>query len=156
MNTSISPAVMEAAQKEILNDPIIKKINELTEQIKKKKNEIIHLEAELSVIQKTRPEISIKWRESIFWCLNIDAQNPEYFLKSAAGVYKCIAYKHKIEVTSDIKSKIGTSLSMLFQQKKIGRLMLNGISHYGLLEFFDNDLVTLKKKYEKDLKKLIL
>lgn len=154
--TTVSEAIRIATESGIYKDPVVKEISSIESEIEKKKKEITDLEAKLYVIQKNRPEVAIKWRESINWCLTVDSHSPKYFLKTTAGVYNCVAYKHKVEIDAQMKSKVGSTLSLMFRQKLIGRYEhVNGNHYYGLLEFFEKDCTTIKKKYAKDLDQLI-
>ena len=148
---AISPDIIAATEKEIENDPIALQIDQISKEISEKESRIIDLQAQLFVIKSKRPVVKIKWRDSIKWCLEIDAANKIYFLKSGAGVYKCIAFKHKVDITSEIKNKINISLSSLFKEGTIGRIQYNGVFYYGLTKFFNDDLITLKQQYVSDL-----
>ncbi|RKR83875.1 hypothetical protein BDD43_4090 [Mucilaginibacter gracilis] len=152
----LSNAVIQATEKELEKDPVAKEIAEIIDEIAVKKSEITDLEAKLHVAKGKRPDVQIKWRESIKWCLDIDSENPRYFIKNAAGVYKCIAFKHTIDITAEIKTKITVTLSSLFKDKQIGRVMHNGVYYYGIKEFFKDGLEELKDNYVSNLDKLIL
>lgn len=155
-NIGISQEIIEAKEEELQNDSMVHDILELEEKIDAEEKKVVLLKAELSYLKNKRAEsITIKWRESIMWCLSVDVKNPFYFIKSSVGVHKCIAYKHSIEITADIKNKIATTLSMMFkEQKHIGRIEHNGTFYYGLKELFEDDYVTLKKEYRKKMKEL--
>lgn len=152
----ISPQLIEATKKILLADPFAKKIDDINEQINDSQLSISKLETELAIVKSKRPPIVIKWRRSIEWCLEVDSQNKKYFLKNSPGVCNCIAFKHKVDLTPDIKNKIATTLSMMFRDQLIGRLLIDGTYYYGLPTFFEKDLKTLKKEYLKDVKQLIL
>ena len=155
MDNAISPAVEEATKKYLETDETAKKIADLSDAIKEKELAIYELENKLSLAKKTRPDVTIKWRDSVKWCLEIDSKNFRYFLKSAAGVYKCIAFKHKVDITPDIRNKIATTLSLMFKEGTIGRILHNNTHYYGLKEFFNDDLTDLKDEFKKDIERLI-
>jgi hypothetical protein len=157
MTEQFSPEVKKAADQALQNDPNALRIAELTQEIEITENKVIDLKGELYKLKEKRPEVIIKYRESIRWCLDVDARNSKFFLKTAQGVYNCIAFKHKIDIDSKTKSKISTTLSMMHKEGLIGRLYHEGKNahYYGLASFFEKDLVTLKKKYEKDFEELI-
>jgi hypothetical protein len=154
----ISEAVIEATKAELSKYPGGQKFFDIKEGISTKETELAKLKAELLIAKVSLPVIPIKWRESVRWCIEIDSKNPSYFLKSSQSVYNCVAFKHNIEaITPDIKNKIATTLSMLFNEgKEIGRLTLNGIHYYGMKEFFKDNLIELKDEYKKNLDRLIL
>ena len=47
-----------------------------------------------------------------------------------------------------MKNNIATTLSMLFRDSKIGRIDINGKNYYGLAQYFNADLETVKSKYQ--------
>lgn len=153
---SVSEAIKHATQIVLEKDAAAKQIATIENEIENKRKEITQLEADLYVLRKNRPAVNIKWRDSIMWCLTVDSDDPSYFLKTTAGVYTCVAYKHKVEVDADMKSKVGSTLSLMFRQNLIGRYQhTNGDHYYGLSEYFESDLITLKKKYGKNVDKLL-
>jgi hypothetical protein len=156
MDTSISPAMQEATKNILLHDPIASEIDLISNEIDTKKSELNHLTAKLNLLQSERPPVKIPWRSSVDWCLTVDADNYRYFLKSSAGVYKCVAFKHKVPISADIKNKVAITLSSLFKEGSIGRISINGIHYYGLLKFFKEDNLTeLKDEFKDDLTRLM-
>lgn len=157
MTNEFSTEVLKAADEALKNDPVALRIVELTQEITEAENKVIDLKGELFKIKEKRPEVVIKYRESIRWCLDVDARNSKFFLKTAQGVYKCIEFLYKTELDSKTKSKVSTTLSMMHKEGLIGRLYheVKNAHYYGLESFFEKDLVTLKKKYEKDFEQLI-
>jgi hypothetical protein len=153
----IPPSVVIARDE---SDENIKQIRQLEQQIEEVKKKERHLSADLASLKEERQKnIKIPLRPSAMWCIEIDADNPKFFLKSVEGVSKCIGYKHSIEIDTPMRNKIATTLSWLFNNKLLGRFSINGISYYGLIEFFikdKNGLYTeLKQKYLRDLEVLV-
>lgn len=96
-NVDVSDEVKSEADAELLKDEFASRIDSIDKQIAGLEVELDTLKFERDMVVKQRPPVVIKWRDSIKWCLQVDSQNPRYFLKSTPGVYKCIAYKHKVE-----------------------------------------------------------
>lgn len=154
----LSNEIVAAGKEAAATDQYIKRIDEITNQINEKKVQQVELENELKLLQVTRPEILIKWRDSILWCLEVDSKNDGYFIKNADSVCKCIAYKHRIEITPGIRNKIASTLSTMFTQKIIGRYFIDSknANYYGLKEFFKGrELNLLKDEYMGKIKKLV-
>lgn len=151
----ISEDVQASVAEYLQSHPDAKKIAELEQKIRHKQNEIIDLEAELSKLQKWRPEINLEYRKSIIWCLTIDAGNPYYFLKSKEGLVKCVEFKHKIKLTAKQNNSFGGILSGMYKDGLVGRIMHLDMYFYGLPELFerggDGRYSKLKKKCEKDV-----
>lgn len=103
--------------------------------------------------------ITIQWKESINICVELDADSPGYFLKTPAFISNCVAWNYGVEVTRDIKNKVATNLSQMYNQKLIGRIDHNGKTYYGDKKFFEPDkkgaLIILKDKYKGWVKDLI-
>lgn len=102
--------------------------------------------------------ITIQWKESINVCVELDADNPGYFLKTPAFISNCVAWNHGVEVTRDIKNKVATNLSQMFNQKLIGRIDHNGKTYYGDKKFFKPNkekLTVLNKEYVSWIEDLI-
>jgi hypothetical protein len=153
----ISPAVVHAAKKEIEKDPAAQTIDKMQKDLVSKEYDVLKLKHDLNFAKAQRGDVKIKWRESIDWCLTIDSNNPKYFLKNSAGVSLCIGFKHTIDIDTNIKNKIATTLSGLFKEGTIGRITIGSTHYYGLLKFFKkNDLTELKDEYKADLVKLLL
>lgn len=152
----ISEEIRQATNREIAYDENALEINDLELKVSKLETDLRVYEHLLDLARKKRPKISIKWRDSIKWCLTVDSRNPRFFLKSTPGVYKCIAFKHKVEITSDIKNKIAVTLSALYKEKIIGRYEYHETYIYGLKEFFNDDLTDLKEEYKIGLDRLYL
>lgn len=142
--------IKEAEEPSLLTKILAKEqeIIELTNKLADAKYELVKMK------QENAENIVIRWKESINWCITVDSDNPYYFIKTPAFISKCIAAKHGVEITRDIKNKIATNLSQMFNQGLIGRIQHGGASYYGLTKFFKNDLVTLKKEYETFLDRL--
>lgn len=162
MNTytdiQISDNVRISVDEYLQSHPDAKKISELEQQIRDKQIEIIDLEAELSKLQKKRPEINIEYRKSIIWCLTIDVENPFYFLKSKEGLVKCFEFKHKIKLTPKQNNSVGGILSGMFKDALVGRIVHDDMYFYGLPHLFEKDtdgkLSLLKKQYQKNIRLL--
>lgn len=152
----ISPEIKEATKKGLQADPLAQEIDQLNNEINLKTSEINQLQDKLNRFKMERASLPIKWRSSTLWCLTIDADNFRFFLKSTAGVYKCVAFKNKVDITSDMKNKVAVTLAGLFKEKMIGRISHNGNFYYGLPKFFKDNLTELKDEYKDDLDRLIL
>lgn len=139
----------------IEGDDLLTKIKEKEKAIKTLEQELAQHRFQLQEMRRVNAEsVTIKWKESIKWRLSVDAGSPYFFIKTPAFVSKCIAQKHGIEITRDIKNKIATTLSIMHNQKLIGRIHYNGSSFYGLPDFFNEDLITLKEEYKERLNTL--
>lgn len=151
----ISPAVIRSLDDDLAKNPRAKLLYDINLEISQKEQEIAELKYKLDFNKSFIPVGDIKWRDSIRWCLEIDADNSSYFLKNSVAVYKCIAFKHGIDISSDIKNKIATTLSMLFKERdEVGRISYNNTFYYGVSKFFKEGLTELKNEYINDLKKL--
>ncbi len=129
---------------------ILSEINAKEQEVKELEANLAKTKFELQELKRINAaNVTIGWKESIKWCLNVDAENPFYFVKTPAFVAKCIASKHGVEITRDIKNKISTTLSIMFNQGLIGKINHNGKSFYGIAELFKKDLITLKPDYAK-------
>lgn len=140
----------------ILTTPdYLKDIKEKEELIAKSESELAKQKFELQELKRLNAStITIQWKESVKWCLSVDQGNLKYFIKTPAFVAKCIAQKHGVDVTRDIKNKIATTLSAMFNAKLIGRISYEGKTYYGLPEIFEKDLTTLKAVYSNYLSQL--
>lgn len=147
----VTPQLKESVNEYLQHDTAAKEIAEIEETISLKKDEIIDLESQLLALQKRRPEISIEYRKSIMWCLEVDAGSRHYFLKSKEGLVKCVQFKHKAKLTAKQNNAFGSVLSILFKDGKIGRIEHFGMYFYGLPEMFEKDndglFTILNKKY---------
>ncbi len=152
----ISPEMASATNESLASDPTGARISSIEHEVFNLQLSLGLLESEREELVKQRGKIQIKWRDSIKWCLEIDSRNPRFFLKTAAGVYKCIAFKNKVELTPDIKNKISITLSALYKEKVIGRYLYNGMHIYGLKDFFNDTLTDLKEEYKSNLDGLFL
>jgi hypothetical protein len=155
-NTDVSDEVRIETKAELLKDDYASRIDSFDTKIATLEAEIDNLKYERDRVKKQRPLVVIKWRDSVKWCLEVDAENFRYFLKSTPGVYLCIGFKHKVEITSDIKNKIAVTLASLFKEKVIGRYDYKGTYLYGLTKFFNDDLTDLKEEYKSRLDRLII
>lgn len=134
---------------------IISDIRKKERTIEFMEKEVAKMKFELQQLKQLNANtVSIQWKGSSQWCLEVDAHNPSYFLKTPAFVAKCIAWKHAVEVTRDIKNKIATTLSTMFNQGLIGRIQHNGKTYYGIPKFFKGDMTTLKREYQNWLEDL--
>lgn len=124
-------------------------INELTEKFHATKFEL----GELKRINAANT--TIQWKESIKNCLTDESIQSSYFLKTPAFISNCVSWTYGVELTRDIKNKIATTLSVMFNQGLIGRVSHNGKTYYGLDKFFEKDMTTLKKKYAEWVEDLI-
>jgi hypothetical protein len=154
-NVGISTELKQAVDKYLENDPNAKTIAEAEQKVIDMRNALIDQESELEALKKKRPEVTIKYRDSINWCLEIDADNPFYFLKSKEGLVKCVEYKNKTKLTPSQNNSFGGILSTMFKEGLIGRIMYTDVYFYGLKSMFEKDekgfLTKLKKKYEKNV-----
>ncbi len=135
----------------------------ILEDIRAKESLIERLDEELRTAQYDLQELkrinaantTIQWKESIKNCLEIEAEQTSYFLKTPAFISECVAWTHGVELTRDIKNKIATTLSVMFNQKLIGRIQHNSKTYYGLSKYFKTDLITLKREYTDWVEDLI-
>ena len=99
---------------------------------------------------------NIKWRAEIRMCITpLDPK--KFYLATSSEISSCIAINNNIQViTRDIKSKISSTLSLMFKEREVGRYGgENGKDYqYGISNFFESDMVTLKKEYVKRLPEL--
>lgn len=91
--------------------------------------------------------ITIPWKESIKTCLIDEKVQSTYFLKTPAFIANCVAWTYGVEVTRDIKNKVATTLSIMFNNGEIGRIQHKGKTYYGEAAFFKTDMVTLKREF---------
>lgn len=127
----------------------------ILEEIREKQSQVQELEEklnstifELQELQRINAaNITIHWKESIKNCLEAESHQTSYFLKTPAFVSNCVAWDHGVPLTRDIKNKIATTLSIMFNQGLIGRIQHNGKTYYGILKYFKSDLITLKREY---------
>ncbi|MGN6604449.1 MAG: hypothetical protein ACTHK8_18465 [Ginsengibacter sp.] len=92
---------------------------------------------------------NIKWRDEIRRC--ITPENDEFSLATSSEISSCIAYNHNIEIlTREIKSKISSTLSLMFREGEIGRVGgENGKDYlYGVKEYFNSDGITINIKFK--------
>lgn len=134
-------------------------MSDIKNQIAEKENSIaalkdkLHMEkAALDLLRKKESDgANIKWRESIIWCLKVDLNKPRFYVKTPVYISACISKKHQIEINKDVKNKIATTLSTMFNRRLIGKMEKDGKSYYGILEIFEKDsegnYTILKSKY---------
>lgn len=133
--------------------------------LREKENEIYTLENRLSALlfeaqelrRKNADNITIQWKEAIKNCLAIDnnaPQFPQYFLKTPAFISDCVAWTNGVEISRDIKNKIASTLSFMFKEGSVGRIQHNGKTYYGLAQYFNKDLTTIKKEYQRHISQL--
>lgn len=138
------------ANEALTTNDILSEINAKEKQVKELETTLAKTKFELQELKRINAgNVTIGWKESIKWCLTVDINNGYFFVKTPAFVAKCIASKHGVEITRDIKNKISTTLSIMHNQGLIGRLQHNGKSFYGMPELFKKDLVTLKPENAK-------
>lgn len=98
----------------------------------------------------------IKWRTAIRQCLAVKEPD-QFFLSNSSHIARCISGHHNLEIMNrEIKSKISSTLSLMFREGEIGRFGgENGKNYlYGIEKFFENDMTTLKKKYKRRISEL--
>jgi hypothetical protein len=155
VSIQVSDEIKKSVQKFLQSDPNAKRIAEIEEQIGNKRSEMVKLQADLFILQNNRLDINLEYRKSIMWCLEIDAHNKLYFLKNKESLVKCSEYKHKIKLTPKQNSSYGATLSIMFKEKLVGRVIHSGVYYYGLPKFFDKNedglFTELKDDYVKRL-----
>ena len=151
----VSDEIKQSVDAFLQAHPDAKQIAEVEKQILERKMEVIDLEASLTVLQRKRPEINIPYRSSILWCLDVDKNNPHYFLKSKEGLVKCVEYKYRIKLNAKQNNSFGGTLTIMFQNNLVGRIKYLDMYFYGLIDFFNKDknghFTILKKNHEKSL-----
>lgn len=138
-----------------MSSPIAFNASKMLEDIRKKEALIEELEDklhtatfELQELQRVNAaNITIQWKESIKKCLEIEVDEKPFFLKTPAFISGCVAWSYGVPLTRDIKNKVATTLSVMFNQKLIGRIQYSSKTYYGNAHYFKNDLETLKKDY---------
>lgn len=124
-------------------------------ELEKKLNNLIN---EVQVLKKKNAEsISIPLKQSVLDCLEIEKDRqdfPQYFLKTPTFISNCVAWCYAVDVNTDIKNKIASTLSFMFKEGIVGRIKHNNKTYYGLAKFFEKDLVTVKKKYQNNVAQL--
>lgn len=138
-SVNISEEIIEEGRKVLANDTQVQHIVEIDEQIKAKKMELAQLEGVSISLKNDRINHFKKLRGPVLKCAEIDANNPHYFLKNAQGIYNCVGFVAKIELTTHIRQKITITLSSLFKEKKIGRTIHKDMFYYGHIKFFEVD-----------------
>lgn len=135
----IPPSIVAAKEKSV-PDPMLKEVSDLEKTVEEKERSLRHMRADLLALKdKRRKELKLAHRENAIWCLEIDEDNPFYFLKSSKGVAMCIAFKNSIDADADLKSKTATALSWLYLNGQIGRVDYNDKRYYGVLKHFKKD-----------------
>lgn len=82
----------------------------------------------------------------------------EFYIATATQIASRIAHRNDLElINRDIKAKVSCALSLMFREGEIGRYAGEfGRNHlYGIKEFFEKDLVTIKSKYHKQFENFI-
>jgi Rps23 Pro-64 3,4-dihydroxylase Tpa1-like proline 4-hydroxylase len=98
----------------------------------------------------------IRWRTAIRECLAVK-ESHQFYLTNSNYIARCIAWHHSLEIINrEIKSKISSTLSLMFREGEIGRFGgENGKNYlYGLKKFFESDMTTLKKMYKSRISEL--
>lgn len=102
--------------------------------------------------------LNIQWQDSVKWCMELNTDVPAYFIKTPAFFSECIAIKHGVEITRDMKNKISTTLSVMFNKGLAGRIEKGTQTYYGSPTFFKKDkegrLTELKSMYKEWSNKL--
>lgn len=136
-------------------------------ELKKAETEVSKYKRLISLIQRNSKrgipnEISdmdfrvanLKWRKEVRDCLNL----PHKFLLTSNEIASCVAVRNKLDaVDRNIKTKISATLSLLYSEKEIGRILEpNGREFlYGRSDYFEPDMVTIKREYENKLMNLV-
>jgi len=98
----------------------------------------------------------VRWRASIRQCLAVK-QPHKFYLFDSNHIARCIGWRHGLEIINrEIKSKVSSTLSLMFREGEIGRFGgENGKYYlYGIEKFFEPDMITLKKEYKKRISEL--
>jgi hypothetical protein len=157
IDSQIPQSVIDATPDE---DPLFIEIQALEDTIAAKDKELRYLISDLDALKiKRRNSIKIPHRENAMWCLEIDKDNPWYFLKTSKGVATCVAIKNRLPIVdADLKSKTASALSWLYLNKEVGRTGYGDTRYYGVKEFFTKDedgfYSIIKPKIEKKLSEL--
>lgn len=131
-------------------DGIISDIKETQRKISEAEEKLLFLKTKHEMLKRRNYESTvIKWKKSVYGCLEVDKGKARWFLKSISSTSKCIAKRYSIDINRDARNKIATTMSLMYKAGEIGRMTWEGITYYGLPEFFEADLNTLKKEYEK-------
>lgn len=94
----------------------------------------------------------IKIREEVRRCLSFENEN--IYLKSSTAVSDCIAATNGIIVTRELRSKITSTLSLMYREGEIDKLDNGGVqAYYGLKKYFNKGKI--KKEFEKKIKLVI-
>src|SRR5258708_7097630 len=84
---------------------------------------------------------NIKWRDEIRRCITPENDN-DFYLATSSQISSCLCSYNDVEViTREIKSKISSTLSLMFGEGEIGRMGgKNGRDYlYGVAKFFEDD-----------------
>ncbi|TCD13948.1 hypothetical protein EZ456_24870 [Pedobacter psychrodurus] len=81
--------------------------------------------------EKPTSSINLKWREEVRHCLN-----KRKSILSSNEISECVCIRHNVEPDRNIKLKIATTLSKMFDEGEIGRSGNNRDYKYGLKELF--------------------
>ncbi|MFW0717498.1 hypothetical protein [Pedobacter sp. N23S346] len=81
--------------------------------------------------EKPTLSINLKWREEIRYCLN-----KRKSILSSNEISECVCIRHNIEPDRNIRLKISTTLSKMFDEGEIGRSGNNRDYKYGLKKLF--------------------
>lgn len=154
----IPPSIIEAKKHSVADDQLLQ-IEACEESIHELEKSLRHKKADLvALAEKRRKELKLSHRDNSVWCLEIDQDNPYYFLKTSKGVAFCTAYKNSIVADADLKSKIASALSWLYLNEQVGRIDYNGTRYYGVTKHFTKDdkglYSIIKPEMEMQLKNL--
>lgn len=158
INFTVSSETIAEAKRVLEDDQEAREIDSVENKLKALKLETARLEATSHHLKTERTNLYKKFRMPVINCVKIDANNNHYFLKNAVGVYNCVAFIAKIELTTEIRQKITITLSSLFKEKKIGRTLYKEVFYYGVTDFFEQDekgLYTILKQERKKMLTLL-
>lgn len=81
---------------------------------------------------------NIIWRNEIRNWFKVSNAKHQFYLATTNEIVSCLAYRKGLKINRDIKVKISTSLSSMFQEGKIGRVTgQSGRNHlYGYKRVF--------------------
>jgi hypothetical protein len=126
---------------------LIPKIRAMEEKIKGLEQDKFKAEQELLLLRQDHEKfIKIKWREEVRACLKNSAGY--HILRTSYAISQCVAWRNAVSENRNLKLKIGTTLSMMFRDKEIGRVVLPNKRdfYYGDASLFRDDLKTIKKE----------
>lgn len=90
---------------------------------------------------------NIKWRKEIRHCLTLST---DFHLMSSNEIAACVVKTNNLPgIDRNIKTKVSSTLSLMHKEGEIGRVRLKHTADffYGIKEYFESDLTTLKAEY---------